>query len=162
MQGRGGAGHGFHTTEHVRLVTFTHGWLPVKSTMLYLRNFLHFRFFMCLRNICNILYFRHFCVWKSVLIVEPTTNIFILVFCILTISYFLFEKHCILYFRHFIFCVWEKCSWLSDQPPTFNFLTVLLGDTLTLMSGTKFGDIFLEIYFNCTTLFKYISIFCYS
>ena len=63
--------------------------------------------------------------------------------------------------RHFVFRVWEKCFWLSDQPQTFNFLTVLLGDTLTLMSGTKFGDIFLKIYFNCTTLFKYISIFCY-
>ena len=119
---------------YITIHNLKHNPLPNLTITFCVLNFVYFVFqticILCLRNIS-------FCVWN--------------------ILYFVFETIIFLCLKHFVFCVWEKCSWLSDQPPTFNFLTVLLGDTLTLMSGTKFGNIFPKIYFNCTKLLKYIS-----
>ena len=76
----------------------------------------------------------------------PTNQLSIFRFFIFLVFNFQF----LFAFSIFNFSIWgifaapRKCSWLSDQRPTFNFLTVLLGDTLTLMSSSKFGNNFLS------------------
>ena len=78
-----------------------------------------FLYILCLRNICNILYFRHFCVWKSVLIVEPTTNI--LYFSILYFNYFLFSVWKTLYFVFQTFYILCLRKVFLIVGPTTNF-----------------------------------------